>query len=246
MDIMNLLSSGVLRALGVAAIAFLALIYSMFFHGNQAMFVANGTQLLEGGLALATAGAGVWAVVARVALPNPPLTQGAADAHTALLAAQGTPIVASTPTETVVPIASSSKISAHWMAVMLAVLVVSALMAGCQSEPVAAANTPGQKAAALLGDFNIYEAASLSIGQNTAIPIGARRAVLDAAIAAKPVADSAQAALTTYRQVTTALSAGTTTQDKVLIAATNLQNWITQLSTLVTSLVAAEKGATTP
>lgn len=247
MDIMSFLNSGVLRALGVAAIGLLALIAHQFFGQDAAIFTGSATQLLDAGLAVLTAAALAWAAYARAKLPNPPLTQAAAAAHVDILAAQGQTIV---PTATVTPPApasSSSVAKSHWTAALFALVVVGMmLMSACATEPVNAAVTPGQKAAALLGDFNIYEAASVSIGTNTALPMNVRKGVLQAAIMAKPAADSVQAALMTYRQVTTALAAGATTQDQVDIAATNLTNWVAQLTTLVTNLIAAEKGATTP
>lgn len=246
MDIMSFLNSGVLRALGVAAIGFLALIAHMFFGKDAAAFTASATQLLDGGLAVVVAGAIAYAAYARAKLANPPLTQSAADAHVQVLAAQGQALV---PAATAAAATSGQGgvARSHWIAALFALAVVATLlMSACATEPVNAASTPGQKAAALLGDFNIYEAASVSIGTNASLPVQVRRDVLTAAIAAKPVADSLQGALMTYRQVTAALAAGTTTQDKVDIAAASLTTWVAQLSTLVQNLITAEKGATTP
>jgi len=111
---MSLLSSQTLRALGVAAIAFLALVVSMFGYNADA-FTSTASKLLDAGLALATAAGGVWAVIARVKLANPPLTQAAADQHVAILADQGKVLV---PTTAAVPVPQKTiptQALSHWI-----------------------------------------------------------------------------------------------------------------------------------
>lgn len=236
MDIMPFLNSGVLRALGLALIAFAALIAHMFFGKDAAAFTANATQLLDGGLAVVVAGGIAVAGWFRARRANPPLTAAAQDHAVAILADQGKAVVATEP-----GVARS-----HWLAVAFATLMVVAMLHGCATEPVSAAQTPGQKAAALLGDFNLYEAASVSIGTNPMLAVSVRRGVLDAAIAAKPAADAAQHALATYRAVQQSLADGVSTPAELAQVSTALTALLSDLATVTENLHTVEKGATAP
>jgi hypothetical protein len=125
---------------------------------------------------------------------------------------------------------------------LLVVLAVSTLSA-CTSLGVTAAKTAEQRAAALLGDFTIYQRASLLIAEDPTVLPEVRRAVADAAIKAKPVADQLDEALRQYRAVSGALAAGQTTDEKVAIAAANLNRWIVELTPLIRNLSDTIKGA---
>lgn len=118
---------------------------------------------------------------------------------------------------------------------LLTLFAVSQLTA-CASMAIGHAKTNQQKAAALLGDFGIYQRASLRIGEDQTVPVEVRRKVLEAQVAAKPVADKLDDALTEYRHIEGDLSAGTTRDEKLRIAAANLSSWIQQLTPLVRSL----------
>lgn len=250
MNTMPVLNSQVLRAAGVALISLIALLVHMIW-GNisEATVTSNGSKILEAVLALISSGGVAWAMLARAFLPNPPLTPSAADKHDAILAAQGivpgnTPVSDKSAATSAALVAFFALLVPFAIASTFAVAVVS--ISGCQSEPVAAAQTLDQKAAALLGDYNIYAAAAVTIGSNTGVPAAARKALLDAVIASKPIADSMDSALRLYRTAESALSAGTTTADKVAIVAANLTDWLNQLVPLVNSLESAAQAAETP
>lgn len=124
----------------------------------------------------------------------------------------------------------------HPLVVVLLVAAAFSMLTGCARFAVQEANTPEQKAAALLGDFTVYQSASLSIASDATIVPEVRRAVADAAIAAKPIADQLDAALRQYRSIAATVQAGSTSDERVRIAAANLNRWILELTPLVRSL----------
>lgn len=138
MDIMSLFQSGVLRAIGVALITFVALCLHVLLGKDSSPFVANATQLLDGALALGVAGCLFWAAIARVKLPNPPLSAAAADKHVALLAAQGTPVVdgsTGSPIPVVGAATGSANTAAKTLLLLLIIVPIAAMtvsLQGCQ------------------------------------------------------------------------------------------------------------------
>lgn len=121
------------------------------------------------------------------------------------------------------------------LSMLMASLVLVALT-GCNVLAVNRAETNEQRAAALLGDFGLYQKASVHIGEDESVPVAVRKAVLDAVIAAKPVADQLDIALRDYRMIRVQFGVGQSTEEKLEIAAANLQNWVRQLSPLIKSL----------
>ncbi|TXH43824.1 MAG: hypothetical protein E6Q97_33590 [Desulfurellales bacterium] len=137
----------------------------------------------------------------------------------------------------------SSTPKSHPVIGALLILAALASVAGCSSLAVSQAKTTEQRAAALLGDFTVFQHASLIIAEDATVVPEVRRAVANAAIAAKPVADQLDAALRQYRSIAGALEAGQTTEEKVAIAAANLNRWILELTPLIRDLAAQVKGA---
>lgn len=127
---------------------------------------------------------------------------------------------------------------AHYRVVLFSVLLASAMapLTGCGTLAASRAETFEQKGAALLGDFTLYQRASVKIGEDPTVSNEIRRAVLQAVIAAKPVADKGDTLLREYRSVRAQLATGTTTDEKVAIAAANLQGWISEITPLIRSL----------
>lgn len=120
---------------------------------------------------------------------------------------------------------------------------VLAIIAGCSTPlAVSKAQTVEQRAAALLGDFTIYQRASLKIGEDQSVPVDVRRKVLETEVAAKPIADKLDESLRDYRVIAAELANGQSTDEKLRIAAANLTNWIGQLQPLVTSLRSTVEG----
>lgn len=90
MDTMPKIDSHVLRAAGVALVSLIALLSHMIWSTVSMQTVqTQGEQILDAVLAVISSGGVVWAMIARVRLPNPPLSPSAADAHTAILEKQG-------------------------------------------------------------------------------------------------------------------------------------------------------------
>lgn len=173
------------------------------------------------------AGVGVlWAAIIRTVKPMPVIVASKAKAE----AMSNSPLNA--------PKVAPNVVKLHWATFLLLLLIFPLLIVGgCANQlGVVAGQTPEQKAAGLLGDFTVYQSASLKIGTDNTVPGPVRQRVLQTAIDAKPLADSLDVALRDYRMIEKQLKAGTTTQDKVNIAATQLVNWIAQLQPLVTSL----------
>jgi hypothetical protein len=131
----------------------------------------------------------------------------------------------------------------HPFAIALAGLFAMALMGGCAQLGVQAAQTVEQKAAALLGDFTIFQKASLKIGEDPTVPSNIRKEVLDAPIAMKPAVDSLDEALRTYREIELQLKAGQTTDEKLRIASQNLLIWVNRLAPQVKALRTTIEGA---
>lgn len=200
MNIMSLFSSGVLRALGVALITFAALCLHVIYGKDATPFVASATQLLDGALALGVAVALFWAAIARVKLPNPPLSQSAAAAHVDILAKQGAPVVQAVEQrmveiakETPAAAASSSSSSSVKLALLFLVLV-----------PIAAAALHGCAALAPQSiDSKLYAAnqvvTSVELGTDQALNAGLitaaqARSVSTIAHQVNPLIDSVRAA----------------------------------------------------
>lgn len=214
MDPIPWYKSQVLRALLVGFVAF-----ALKTAGLADQF-PNADGIVDVILNAIQMGAGLWVAYARIRHPNPPVTLKA-------------------------PPADPSKLQS--IAAVLCTLALAAVMSlglmGCESLGLTKGQTPEQRAAALLGDFNLYQRASLQVGNDATVVPEVRKAVLDAAIAAKPAADSLDSALLDYRSIKRQLDAGTTTNDKASIAAANLQGWIQKVTPLVTQLRSLVEGA---
>lgn len=246
MNTMPALNSQVIKAAGVALISLIAIIVHLFWANiSESTVTATGGRILDAVLLLIPLAATAWAMLARAFLPNPPLTQTAADAHDAILVAQGIGAAGAPATAPVASSSGASVVKSLVLALLVTyapiyvatgVIVVASSLSGCATEPVAVAVTPGQKAAAILGDYNIYAGAAVTIGQNTGVPVAARKAILDAVATATPIANNLDAALRAYRTISAALLAGTTTADKLAIATTDLNSWIAQITPILASL----------
>lgn len=123
-------------------------------------------------------------------------------------------------------------------------LLFAVALAGCQTaNPIGAAETSGQRAYAAYGTFVIFQEKAADLAEQPGIPNGVKLRIIAAEERAKPVADSLLDAYTEFLVVRAQFDAGQTTQDKVLIASTNLNDWVTRLLPLVNELVRNVKGA---
>lgn len=123
----------------------------------------------------------------------------------------------------------------YWLTVWLA-----CLLAACGSiNPLARAETLGQKTYALYGEFVIAEEQAAKLFQDPVVPANIKAALSTADRAAKPAADSLLAAILEVDSVRAQLAAGTTTDEKLTIAVANLNQWYTTARPLILSLKGA-------
>ncbi len=111
------------------------------------------------------------------------------------------------------------------------------MLTGCPATlAVKEAQTTEQRAGALIGDFTIFQRAALEIGNDETVPVEVRQRIVAAPIALRPAVDQGIELLRSYRMVSGQLAAGTTTEDKVRIAAANLTAWIVDLTPKIAAL----------
>ena len=123
-------------------------------------------------------------------------------------------------------------------------LCFTALLQGCAgSNPIAAADTPEQRAYAAYGTFVIAQETAADLVEDASIPDGVRLRIISAEERAKPVADSLLDAYTEYLIIKAEFDAGDTSESRLVIAANNLDDWVTQLAPLVAELLRNIKGA---
>jgi hypothetical protein len=117
-------------------------------------------------------------------------------------------------------------------------------LAGCQSaNPMRAAETPEQRAYAAYGTFVIAQETAADLVEQQSIPRGVRLRIVQAEERAKPVADSLLDAYTEFLIVKAEFDAGDTSEQRLVIAAESLDDWVTQLAPLVADLLRNIKGA---
>lgn len=132
--------------------------------------------------------------------------------------------------------AKSTHLQSHPLVGALLLVALVAGIAGCQTAAVTVAETPEQRAAALLGDFTVYQRASLAIVADPTVAPEIRRRVGELAVAAKPVADQLDTSLREYRAVLRELDAGEAHPDKLAIVAANLDRWLLELAQLLANI----------
>ena len=123
-------------------------------------------------------------------------------------------------------------------------LLLLTALAGCQSaNPMRAAETPEQRAYAAYGTFVIAQETAADLVEDASIPDGVRLRIIQAEERAKPVADSLLDAYTEYLIIKAEFDAGDTSEQRLVIAAESLDDWVTQLAPLVAELLRNVKGA---
>ena len=124
-------------------------------------------------------------------------------------------------------------------------LVVNALfLSACQSaNPIGAAETAEQRAYAAYGTFVIFQEKAADLAEDANIPRGVKLRIIAAEERAKPVAESLLDAYTEFLVIKAEFDAGETTEQRVITASNQLNNWITRLAPLVNELIRNVKGA---
>ena len=110
-------------------------------------------------------------------------------------------------------------------------------LAACATNPLSTAQTVEQKADAIYAQYVIAKEQAATVISDPTVSDAVKVPIAQAAVASKPAADSLESALETYAQAESALAAGTTTSDKLTIAATNLQQWVDTATPLINTLV---------
>lgn len=116
-------------------------------------------------------------------------------------------------------------------------------LAGCTGNPVATAETPNQKAGALLGVWNIVLEDAVEILEDRSIPNSVAAPVNTARIAGTRVAQTLSGALVDYELEKALFDAGEGSVAKVDIAAANLERWFDRLQEIYVDLAVAVAAA---
>ena len=126
--------------------------------------------------------------------------------------------------------------------VLLMMVMVFTLQACAYTSPYEAAETPGQKALALLGPYDIIQADAEGVVNDASIPLSVRRAVQRAEDVATPVILELDKAFAKYQVISAQLAQGQSTQEKLDIATANLNDWIRQAEEAIADLGTAIAG----
>lgn len=116
------------------------------------------------------------------------------------------------------------------------------ILAACTSNPFKTAETGEQKSDALYGSYVIAKEQGATLLGNPSITDSAKRPLAELMVASKPVADSLQNALIEYSTVRSQLAAGTTSEERLLIAQQNVDEWTAKASPLINQLIEAVGG----
>lgn len=118
------------------------------------------------------------------------------------------------------------------------------LLAGCQTaNPVGSAERPETVALALTGSYTIVAEAAAAIVTNPATPPEVKASLKAVDAAAYPVVKQLQPLAAEVAHIRADLATGATTDEKLLVATTKLNDWITRAAPLIQNLTDAVRGA---
>ncbi len=124
------------------------------------------------------------------------------------------------------------------------VLLLLVGLQGCAStNPLAAAETSEQRAYAAYGTFVIFQEKAVDLVGEESIPSDVRLRIIAAEDRAKPVADNLLDAYVEFLVVKAEFNAGNTSQDRLVVAANSLDDWVTRLAPMVNELIRTLQGA---
>lgn len=125
-------------------------------------------------------------------------------------------------------------------ALLVAPLMLAVLVTGCaRLNPIAAAETPAQKAYAISASYNVLLESAADVVEDTTAPMELRRAVQQTELRTTPVIESLEASFAAYQVARAQFAAGATTADRLEIAAENLAQWLAQAEGALVELAAA-------
>lgn len=122
--------------------------------------------------------------------------------------------------------------------VLLATFVASLLVA-CASNPIAVAETPAQKYAAIKLTYDAVLSGALELVRDQSVPAEVRTRIQQSAAASGEIYRNANAAYVQFVAARAELAAGQTRSEKLDVATANLERWLGQLETVAGQLAAA-------
>ena len=121
----------------------------------------------------------------------------------------------------------------------LLLLTALGLQACASINPIAAAETPDQRAYAIFGTFTIFSEKAADLAENTSLPRSIRLGLVNAQEDARPIVMSMLEVLDEYETIKAQIDAGGTGQNRFVIVANNLNSWVDRVAPLVKRLVNA-------
>lgn len=125
---------------------------------------------------------------------------------------------------------------------MIKIAVIAALafafmpLGGCESNPQKTAQSVEQQGDALYGEYVIAKEQAAKVITDPSVSDEIKRPIAEAAVASKAGGDGLYAALFVYANARQQMANGTTTQEKLTIAATQLGQWIITAAPLIKTL----------
>jgi hypothetical protein len=113
------------------------------------------------------------------------------------------------------------------------------MLAACTTNPFKTAETPEQNADALYGSYAIWAEQGAEFLKDPTVADEVKRPVAEAIVAAQGPTNSFQDALIQLSKVKAELAAGTTSQEKLLIAQQNVDRWFLEAKPLIDKLISA-------
>lgn len=125
------------------------------------------------------------------------------------------------------------------LAPLLFLATLVAFAAGCAGlNPVAVAETPAQKYAAVKLSYDAVLSAAVGVIEDTSLPANVRRSTQAAVAESGELYRTGNQVYTDYLAARGELSAGTTTPEKLEIATVNLEHWLEQMEQHVARIAA--------
>jgi hypothetical protein len=116
------------------------------------------------------------------------------------------------------------------------------LLAACNSNPFATAQSVEQKGDALYGSYVIAKEQGAVILKNASVSDEAKRPLAQAMVDSKEPADSLQDSLIEYSAVKAQIAQGTTPEGKLSIVEREISGWIVKAKPLIDKLIATVGG----
>lgn len=127
--------------------------------------------------------------------------------------------------------------------IKLSIVPLLLILAACQTNPFATAQTVEQKGDALYGSYVIAKEQGAALLQNAGISDQVKRPLAEAMVASKPLADSGQDLLTQYSVIKEQVAVGQNSAERLAIVDRQINEWIANATPVIQSLINAVAGA---